>query len=298
MPGKAIKRNHKVGLEIGVDRIAGAVVQQQGRGIKLVDAVYSYNDTPGKKFSTGQIEQFVAEHQLIGREMVLLIDDPSLYLKQLTVPKSLMEKSKNELKWYLEQFLPYPGARSAQSHFECGVEFGMTDLIIVAVVFRDVVDKIIGALHDTGARVSKVDILPFCLGRIFSANYDLLEESCTGLFDFNNRFGYGTVLKGTNIMTARRFSLHGSEKNSFAGAIEDTLRSFEVQFPQETVERVYVTARSPVDDAGEESIRQTSSVDVEKIDPGRRIEIKDIDDEVLRHTTAAIGAALGDIRSE
>lgn len=297
MAGKAIKRNHKIGLEIGVDRIAGAVVQQQGRGIKLVDAVYLHNDPPGKKFSTEQIEQFVAEHQLIGREMVLVLDDPSLYLKQLAIPRSLMAKPDSELKWYLEQFLPYPVARASQSHYDCGVEFGTSDLIIVGVVFREVVDIIIGALHEAGARISKIDILPFTLGRLYNANYDV-QDGCTGLFDFNTTHGYGTVMKGNAIMTARRFSLRGSDGSSFADAIEDTLRSFETQFPQEIVERVYVTARSPIDHAEEELIRKRSCVEVEKIDPGRRIEINDIDAEVLRHATAAIGAALEDARPE
>jgi hypothetical protein len=298
MPGKPIKRNHKIGLEVGGDRIAGAVVQQQGRGIKLVDAVCLYNDTPGKKFSTEQIGQFVEDHQLIGRDMVLVLDDPSLYLKQLAVPKSLMEKSDNELKWYLEQFLPYPVARAAQSHYDCGVEFGAGDLIIVGVVFREVVDAIIKALQEAGASISKIDILPFTLGRLYNANYDVPDDGCTGLFDFNNDHGYGTVMKGTEIMTARRFSLHRSDGGSFAKAVEDTLRSFEIQFPQEIVDRVYVTARSPINHAGEELIRKSSCVEVEKIDPGRRIEIKDINDEVLRHATTAIGAALEDTRYE
>ena len=293
MPGKVIKRNHKIGLEIGVDRIAGAVVQRQGRGIKLVDAVYSRNDMPGKKLSTEQIEQFVAEHQLTGREMVLVLDDPSLYLKQLAIPKSLMEKPDSELKWYLEQFLPYPVARASQSHYHCGVKFGISDLVIVGVVFREVVEIIIGALHEAGACICKIDILPFTLGRLYNANYDA-QDGCVGLFDFNTAHGYGTVMKGNTIMTARRFSLHRSDRSSFADAIEDTLRSFETQFPQETVARVYVTARSPLDHAGEESIRKRSCVELKKLDPGRRIEFNDIDAEVMRHATAAIGAALED----
>jgi len=293
-----IKRGHKIGLEIGRDRIAGAVIEQQGKSCKLISAFYREVSDPEQQICAKEITRCIEDNQLIGKEVGLVLDDPSLYLRHLAVPRSLMEESENQLKWYMEQFLPYPVSKAAYSHHNCGVSFGINDLIIVGVVFSEAINQVIAVLDQSGTRLSKIDTVPFAMQRLFHANYDAEPDNCTGIFDFAANHGYGMVLKGKKIMIARRFVLVRSGGKGVPEAIEDTLRSFEMQFPQDVVSRVCITARSQIEHAVQELVKAISKVEVEQIDPGRRIDTGAIDQELLPQTIAAIGAALDHERAD
>jgi len=288
-----MKRNQKTSLEIAPNYIAATVLHHQSSRIKLLKAAYQERPQPADRISAEELKAFFSANQLRAKEVTVALDDPSLYIRQLTVPRNLLRESEQNIKWYFEHFLPYSISKAALSHHICDVGWGSRALVIMATVFRETLDAILEELENAGVRVKKIDIVPFALHRLFCANYELPKERCAGIFDLGSGYGFGAILKGGNIVMARKFMIRQQQyQENIIKAIDETLRYFEDQFARDVVESLYFTGRSGIDSDTKHRLEERLKIEVAAIEVDRKIETEDVDRKLLQKVEVALGTAL------
>lgn len=221
----------RVGLDIGAYAVKVVQVKETSKGCAVVKL--GYREIPKLQTSISQIESnalvsTIAElwrEQKIGvRQVRLVISDPAVYTRHISVPAVSEEELSKAIQWQAEKYIPFSVDNASVDFQTLALEKKGEDNqkeIVVVAAEKKIVDKYISILREAKLTPIVLDIAPFALARAFLKNYSLEKDEIVPVVDIGAHATSIVVVNNQGLMLVRTIESGG---NAFTRAIAQALR--------------------------------------------------------------------------
>jgi len=215
------KEKTRIALDIGSHSVKVVSVKETAQGPRILKAgskeisVSQETDAvhQDEKITVDAIKNLWKEQRIRGKRVRVVISDPSIYSRHISVPDIEEEELVKAIKWQAEKYIPFPIEESSVDYQEVAsssnkVE-GQREVVIVAVENK-VIDKYLDILRAAKLRPTVLDVSPLALAKLYLNKYPISDGEILPILDVGDKSTYLIVLKKGSILLIKKIEVTGS----------------------------------------------------------------------------------------
>jgi len=276
--------SQSIGVEIHPLGVRTARVSATSRGIvvhQVAEAVFA-EGMPFTALRTGALPDEVASvldaRQFRGRTVVAIVDHPSAFLSTFDLAEGFSEELSASIKWYAEQYVPYPIDQAALDFRLRESPYGGQTTVQLMAVENAVLATVMELLPPKRIKVRQIDGVPYALSRLYhtlTAGMEAAFDPSSGrgsppepavLVHASGASGYVVVTRNGVVETMRHVRLGDGSVIALAGKVRETCLHYEVHHPTQSVQAAYATPTTLAADGAQAALSSELGVEVEALD--------------------------------
>ncbi len=225
-PGEFIepadKDEVRVGLDIGSSSIKILEIAGTAQGPAVQVAVNQEFARPLDPKGSMPEETLVLQslvdvwhkNKLKGKDVRLVISDPGIYLRHVTIPVVEHNELSKAVKWQIEKFVPFPIDDASVDYqvIENDSKADKTQMaVIVVAVERKIIDKYLRLLKALKIVPSLIDIAPFSIAKAVMKMYGLTSKETILIVDIGFKTTSMVIVQGKNLLMVRSIETAGDQ---------------------------------------------------------------------------------------
>ncbi len=212
----------RVGLDIGASSVKIIEVEATVKGsvIKVVDqrefsvSLDAKGSVPQETLIIQSLVELWRSHKIKADDVRLVISDPAVYLRYLTIPRIERNELQKAIRWQIEKYVPFPIDNASVDYqiVESQAMKDKTDMGIIGVaVERKVIDKYLGILKAVKIFPSIIDIASFAVAKgTMAINAANLNETIL-IVDMGAKITSMVLIKGKTLLMVRNIETAGEQ---------------------------------------------------------------------------------------
>lgn len=216
----ALDRPVSVAVDIGdfSVKIAKIQVSTQGpvlvaAGVKALPPPSGGNDAKADGDGVGQVLTALARDLKIKESRVkLVISDPGLYVRQITIPRVGEDELQKAVRWQAEKFAPFSIDDAVVDYqpLDLSAAAGSNQMeIVIVAAANKMIDRYLQILRVAQLTPAMIDISPFAVARAAQKCCGLEPGEIVPVIDIGEQTSSVVVVRGDALLHARRFEVAG-----------------------------------------------------------------------------------------
>lgn len=234
----------------------------------VVDAGGNGDARRGEREMGGWIRGVIEERGFRSRAVSAVVDDDSLYMRNLEIPAGALAKGRGSLAYLLEPFLPYPVADAVLQVRPADARRTGTAQVILVALKRRSVDGFVGMLRAANLDLVRLDVPAYALARLHTAAPEQARARPALLADATPDGVHVAVVLAGMVAMARVIRFTGSSTPGAQAATEIlfTTSAFQDMCPAEPAPKVFAGGDTHLADEVLESV-WSAGLEGEPLDP-------------------------------
>jgi len=210
----------------------------------------------------------VLQPRFLGRcDTSVVMDHPSVFLSTFRLAAGFTDDLKSSIKWYAEQYVPYPVDQAAVDYRVQASPYGGQKTVCLIALQKAVLHKVIELLPPKRVKLRRIDGIPYSLYRLYRLLASEQTEEPAVVVHANDASAYVLVVKDGGIRALRHVRLGTGIVVSLADKVRRTCQYYEVHHPAESICAAYVTLPTVAIDGMMEGLAEELGVKVHVLDP-------------------------------
>lgn len=212
----------RVGLDIGAHSIKLIEVENSAQGPQVRTVAFQemphFQDTkgtiPDETVLTDNLMTLFMTSRIKTKSVQLVISDPAVYLRYLTIPKVDADELSKAIKWQAEKFVPFSIEDASVDYqvIETGVKAEEPQMgVIVAAAEKKIIDKYLNVLKAVKLTVDVIDIAPFSVAQGIIRTVTALSGQSVLIADIGYKTTSLMVVKGDALKMVRTIETAGDQ---------------------------------------------------------------------------------------
>lgn len=309
---KLFEEKTRIGLDIGSHSVKFVQLKEGPGGASVVNLGYKQLPKDLIKTADGAArEDFIVqalrglwqEQKIKTKSVRLVVSDPAIYLRRISVPKVAKEELTKAIKWQAEKYISFSIEDAIVEFQTLGLNLkenqNQMDIIIVAAK-RETVNKYIGMLASARLIPVILDICPFAAAKACFKNYAIGQEAATAVIDLGASVTSIVVLKGDSLQFVRTIDLGAAEPllADLAKEIDRSLAYCEAELFIQKMDRIILCGGGARLEGLDKFLAEKTGLPVEIGNPFKNIAVDPAllrasnTEQIAPNLMAALGAAL------
>jgi len=204
-------------VDIGSHSVKIAQCQETATGLSLVKCgAKAYSSRGHEDKIVEALKDLLKEQGCKPKSVHLLVSDPSLFLRQISIPKVTEKELRQAVKWQVEKYISFP-IEEAVFDFQTldgqqnqGQE--QMDVIIVAVK-AEVMNSYLTILRSAGLTAGVIDISAFGIANAYQVLLREKDNEVVSIIDIGHQTTSVVIIKGDKLLFVRKFEFGGHHLN-------------------------------------------------------------------------------------
>jgi len=263
-----------IGVEFHPGGIRVARVHASAKGIQVQHAAEA-NFPEGTQLTSleaGSLPKEVAAlldlRHFSGWETAVVVDHPSAFLSVFRVAAGFTDQLKTGIRWYAEQYVPYPVDQAALDFRVQDSPYGGQKTVFLVSLQKAVIDKVMELMPPKRMKLRRIDGVPYALHRLYQVLVAESREPAEPAVIVHEvgRSGYVLVTKAGRVETVRHVRLGEGLVVSLAAKAHQTCQYYETHHPTESLRAAYATPSALAIEGMREGLAEELNVEVFSLD--------------------------------
>jgi type IV pilus assembly protein PilM len=216
------KGRTRVGLDIGAHSLKIVELEDTGKGLSLKKAGYkeinlptvSTSKTPEseKNAIVESINEIWHDLKIKNRQIYVVISEPSIYLRHITIPYVSEAELSKAIKWQAEKYVPFPIDEAIVDFQIIGSDKRSPDdqmKIIIIAVKKDVINNYLSIFQTVKLNPTVIDVTPFALAKLVIRQTLIDEKEVIPVIDIGKKTTSVSIVGHSGLQLVRMIDLAG-----------------------------------------------------------------------------------------
>jgi len=297
-------KHRTVSLEITPTRFRLIELQVSSRSsilTKAVDVERSACGGNGKDHAAAanELRELLQSNGIRPGDVRIVFDAQPVSVTTLSVSRSRVDEMSDGSMWFGEKHSPIPGDRASVNCRICEGKSKDAVTVILVATDKHKVNDVLSVLNAARIKVSKMDIVPFALERLYLRQVDHKDENTAAVVGLGETNVSVLMLNGPYTQFVRYFRIFPNmDRKDFVERLTHTFRGYCDQYPLAVIEKIYFYRMADIFPSTEVEVKKSMGVEVRLLDPIAGITIQNVGevsgsrDIGLNSLAPLVGAAL------
>lgn len=209
----------KVGLEIGSASVKVVQLRESSTGRiveKMACRELPRDNTKTVREEKGKLSQTIGrlweELKISEKRVRLIISDPDIYTRHITIPRVGEQELNKAIKWQAEKFVSFPIDNAIVDYQNLDAELKKdpkNQEVILVAVQREVIDDYVAMLRDIPLMPAVIDFSPFAVARAVLETQKIEEDELTAIVDIASRNSTVIIVGSSSLVFVRNVEVSG-----------------------------------------------------------------------------------------
>ena len=215
-----LEKGSRIGLDIGTSSIKIVEVEGTPQGPLVRSTAYREiprspeikGSLPEETLIIQSLFELWQDYKTKTKNVRLVISDPAVYLRYLTIPQVDASELRKAIKWQVEKFVPFSIEEASVDYQFVGTDLKSESAqmgVIVVAVEKKIIEKYLNILKAVKVIPVIIDIAPFSVAKAVVNAYDLQPQQAAFIVDIGYKTTSLVVVKGQSLRMVRSIETAG-----------------------------------------------------------------------------------------